>query len=373
MYSVLYTICMIALWAVNLLNGTGLGDVYRTTELASMVTMVIAVACLGSQLLKEGDIIVPRRYFFTVVPMAVVFVFISFLNNQKMDGLEGFWVYMIVYILSKTKPSTTTLRMTAACHGALGLALLFVYNYMDALDGWNANSIAMIGLFSFLIFTIPFFGMRDWRSIIMLPLVGAAYVYLILPTDSRSCIIVVIVTLLLVLQVIPVKKLLTSSMGLVLVLIVPLFVAVFVCLFSSFADVSGLMQWSRETFGKELFSGRDRIWLDGFQRMRQNPFFGTGVVMAGYWHNSSIACLTAFGIVGYALWIKLFHEILKEGKPFVDDMCVAGSMVAFLVLSCQQSVELGIFAPNPSLLPYVILGILVGRVNYLRSRQKCLR
>ena len=43
-------------------------------------------------------------------------------------------------------------------------------------------------------------------------------------------------------------------------------------------------------------------------------------------------------------------------------------MTAFLVLYVQQSVELGLMAPNPNLLPYAMLGLLLGRVNYLKER-----
>lgn len=373
MSAILYTIGMVALWVVNLFNGTGLGDAYNTTQLASMVVLVIAIGCLGAQALRDRDILVPRPYFFTIVPMAIIFVGVAMLNQQGLEDLEGFWVYLIVYILSKTKPSVKTLRLTAFCYGVLGLLILVIYNYMSILSGWNANSIAMIGLFSFLIFTIPFFGMKDWRSRIMVPLAGMAYVYLILPTDSRSCSVAIVVTLLLVLRIIPVKKILKSPGSIFLVLLVPLFVAIAVCLLSTFGNISGLMAWSKETFGKELFSGRDVIWLDGFKRLSQNFFFGTGKMLAGYWHNSALACLTAFGVVGYYLWIRLFHLILREGIRYTYDTCVEGSMVAFLAIYCQQSVELGIFAPNPSLLPYVILGILLGRVNYLRSTRKCLK
>ena len=50
------------------------------------------------------------------------------------------------------------------------------------------------------------------------------------------------------------------------------------------------------------------------------------------------------------------------------DVVIIGSMAAFGIIYCHQSVELGIFAVNPSLLPYVILGILLGRVNYVKER-----
>lgn len=373
MNSILYTLGMVAIWAINLLNGTGLGMAYKTTEIAMVATVVIMIFCMAQQVMKEGDISVPPKFFYTIFIMFAVFIAVSFLNDRGMGGVMGFWVYMLVYILSRVKITAEAQRLTSICYGVLGLAILYIFNYMDALDGWNANSIAMIGLYSFMIFTIPFYGMTDWRSLIILPLVGAAYAFLIWPTDSRSCIIVVIAMLLFVLRVVPIKRVLESSKMLFAILLVPLVVAVFICLLSTFGDVSGLMEWSQETFEKDLFNGRDRIWMDGFKQLWERPLFGDGHVTAGYWHNSAMACLTSFGVVGYFLWTKLFHLILKEGRPYLDDVCVIGSMVAFLALACHQSVELGIFAPNPSLLPYVILGILLGRVNCLRSEQKCLR
>lgn len=370
MSSILYTIAMVAIWGFNLLNNTGLGKTYRTTDIIMAVTFAVMLACLLREVIKNGDIHIKPKYFYTIFIMFAVFIGVSFLNDRGTEGIMGFWVYMLVYILSRVKITANAQRLTSICYGVLGLAILYIFNYMDALDGWNANSIAMIGLYSFLIFTIPFYGVTDWRSLLVLPLVGAAYAFLIWPTDSRSCIIVVIAMLLLVLRVIPVKWALSSSRWLFVLLLVPLFVAVFICLLSTFGDVSGLTEWSRETFEKDLFNGRDQIWMDGFNRLSQVPLFGNGYVTSGYWHNSAMACLTAFGIVGYFLWTKLFHLILKEGRPFLDDVCVVGSMVAFVALYCHQSVEIGMFAPNPSFLPYVILGILLGRVNCLRSERR---
>lgn len=369
MSSILYIGGMLVIWVVNLLNGTGIGMAYRTTDLAMAATFVIMVAFFCYQVMQEGDINVPRKYFYTIFTLGLVFIGVTFANNQRLDMLEGFWVYMIIYILSRVKISMNAQRVTSICYGVLGLAILFIFNYMDALDGWNANSIAMIGLFSFVIFTIPFYGMTDWRSFVVLPLVGAAYAFLIWPTDSRSCIVVVIVMLLFVLRVIPVNKLLRSSKALFVMMLVPLFVAILICLISAFGDISGLAELNKDVFGKDLFNGRDKIWMDGFQNLWRRPLFGSGQIISGYWHNSALACLTAFGVIGYFLWIKLFHLILKEGCSFLNDVCVVGSMVGFLAIYCHQSVELGIFESSPSLLPYVVLGIILGRVNYLKGER----
>lgn len=370
MSSIFYTIGMVILWLINLFNGTGLGMAYQTTEKAMLLAVLVAMCCLAYRTMQDGEILIKPRYFFILLPMVLVFVGSSLLQGQRLKGLEGFWVYLLVYILSFTKPDIKALRLTSMAYGVLGLAILYIFAYTDALSGWNGNSIGMIGLFSFLIFTIPFFGMRGWRSFVILPLVGVAYIILIQPTDSRSCMIVVAVNLLFVLRLIPVKKLLKSPKGLFAVLLVPLGIAIFVCLVALFADVSGLMEWSLETFGKELFSGRDQMWLSAFRGIFKNVWLGTGNISgSSTWHNSAISCLAAFGVIGFVLWVKLFHEILKTAIPYTEDTSVSGAMVAFLLLYCHQSVELGIFASAPSLLPYVILGILLGRVNYLKRRE----
>ncbi len=370
MYAIIYTMGMVIIWLINLFNGTGLGMAYQTTERAMLIATVLAVFCLGMRTLMDGDILIKPRYFKVLLPMVLVLVGSILLNGQKLKGLEGFWVYLLVYILSFTRPNIKALRLTAIAYGSLGLIVLVAFNYTEALSGWNGNTIGMIGLFSFLVFTIPFFGMRGWRSFLIMPLMGTAYMILIQPTDSRSCIFVVAITLLFVLRLIPVRKLLKSNWGLFLILLVPLGIAILVCQVSVLADISGLMEWSQKTFGKELFSGRDELWIKAFRQIKNNLLLGNGnLAGGGYWHNCAVSCLCTFGVLGFFYWIKLFHEILKEGRYYTEDTSVSGAMVAFLLLYCQQSVELGIFTVSPSLIPYVILGILLGRINYLKSRE----
>lgn len=370
MYSIFFTIATVALWFVNLFNGTGLGTTYKTMEIASLITLIVAVLCLASQILHDGELLVRPRYFYTIVPLIVIFVGSSLLNGQKLSGLDGAWVYLVVYIMSKTRLDAKTIRMTSICYAVLGLLILLLYNYTELFKGWNVNSIAMIGAFSFLVFTIPFFGMREWRSFVFMPLIGTAYVILLFPTESRSCMIVIILQLLFILRIIPVRKLLETSKGIYLILMVPLFAAIGTVLLATFGNISGLTEWSYETFNKPLFNGREEIWLKGFQYLWEKPLFGNGNINAGYWHNSAMCCLVGFGLFGYFFWNRLFHLILQEGKPYLDDICVIGSIVAFLVLSCQQSVEIGLFAAKPNVIPYVMLGILLGRVRLLREEQQ---
>lgn len=367
MYALFYTIAMVLLWIIDLFNGTGLGMTYKTNEIAMLSMSIITVICLASQSLHDGDLLVKPKYFYTIIGLVLTFFGIATLRGQFENAWHTLWAFLVVYSLSKTKPSHTAIRLTAICYAVMGLIILLLFNFTDFFKGWNANTIGMIGLFSFLIFTIPFFGMREWRSFVAMPLIGTAYVLLIFPTGSRSCTVVIIIQLLLILRILPSRKLLESKKAMIVLMLVPLFVAIFVVMFAAFGDMSGLTEWSYEKFNKPLFNGRDEIWLQGFEIWAKTPIFGPTKYNTGYWHNSAIACLMAGGAVGYVFWVRLLYLIINESKPYLDDICITGSVIAFIVLYCQQSVELGLFALYPSILPYVILGMMLGRIRYIKQ------
>ena len=186
MNSVIYTGFMLFLWAVNLLNGTGLGAAYRTTEYARILIALIALLFLLDKVRKEGGCYIRKCYFFVLLPLVLIFVAVSMRYRHGWMGLDYLWVFLVVFILYNTHPTTDTLRLVGIAYAVLGLAILLIYQYTDALKGWNPNSIAMIGLFSFLIFIIPYYGIRDFRSFVMLSLIGYAYCFLIWPTESHS-------------------------------------------------------------------------------------------------------------------------------------------------------------------------------------------
>lgn len=83
------------------------------------------------------------------------------------------------------------------------------------------------------------------------------------------------------------------------------------------------------------------------------------------WHNSAIVCLTAYGAIGYILWIGSFNHMLNKAQAWLEDYIVQGCIVSFVVLYLQQTVELGLISQSPSILAYVILGMMFGRIKYL--------
>ena len=83
---------------------------------------------------------------------------------------------------------------------------------------------------------------------------------------------------------------------------------------------------------------------------------------------TALAAGVLSGVLGYFLWIKLFHVILKEALPYRRDICAGGALSVFLLILWQQSVERGLFTSGPNLIPYVILGLLMARVRALKEQ-----
>ncbi len=369
MHTIIYTCGMVLLWLINLLNGTGIGNAYRTTEYARLIAVAIILFLMCLRASRNGQWRAAKRYFYVLLPMALLFVVMPLINGYGWVGLNYLWVFLVTYLISQTRPDRKTLLWVGTAYAALGLAILFIFNYMDALDGWNKNTIAMIGLFSYLVFTIPYYGVRDWKSKLLLTLVGIAYVALIWPTESRSCSISVVLALILVFRVIPADTLLNTRKKLFWALQVPLIIALIGCAIALTADVEALNNWSLDKLGKTFFNGRDQIWLETFRNFEQNLLLGSGHVINGLYHNSAMACLAAYGILGYSLWIGLFYVMLKDALPFQHDVCIMGTATAFFVIFWQQSVELGLFSASPNLIPYIILGLMLGRIHCVRERE----
>ena len=83
MSSILYTGGMVLLWAINLLNGTGLGAVYRTTEYARILALGVAVLLLIWEGRFRKGWLVPRKHFLTLICMVGLFVVDSYLQGYK--------------------------------------------------------------------------------------------------------------------------------------------------------------------------------------------------------------------------------------------------------------------------------------------------
>ncbi|MDE8700535.1 O-antigen ligase family protein [[Ruminococcus] lactaris] len=365
MKSIMYTLLMIVLWILNLFNGTGLGMVYQTTEKTRSL-IYIAVILIILMKCREHHLWVDKQDFIIFGGMAFIFIAVSMLKGNGAMGLHYLTAFLLIYCLSKLNVCEKTVKLTGLVYVVMGLGVLYIYNYGSILSGWNGNTIGMTGLYSFLFFLISFYDVSSIRSKIIVVVLTLIYIYLIIPTDSRSCTWFAIIAVLFALSIFPRNIILKTDSRLYLWLLIPLLVALVVVIISQGTYMQQLDLWSLQKFKKPIFNGRDEIWENGLNVLFNNLLFGRGN-LEGNWHNCIITVLTAYGIIGSTLWVMAFQRILSRGRLWLRDSIVVGCIITFLMMYIQQSVELGLICEAPNLLPYIVLGVMLGRIKYLRE------
>lgn len=367
MKSFIYTGLLTLLWIVNLFNGTGLDSVYHVTDITRKVVILLFLINVFLDYARTHALRVDRKKFYIYGGMVLVFVTSPFIHGYGSKGIEYIWIFCLVYLLSKLKIDDKTMLWTGLIYGVLGFSILFIFNYKTLLKGWNANSIAMIGMQSFLVLIVPFFRKQQIKNKIFMFIATCFFSILILPTNSRSGVLFAFVGILFAIGLLPRDIILKNSFRTFMCLFLPLIIAIIVIIVSHSSFMDELNIWSYRQFHKPIFNARDILWEDGFKHLWHNPLIGTGNFNVANWHNSAITCLVATGVLGFAFWIMAFGKILEQVRVCLNDYIVVGCYVSFIVLYVQQSVELGFISSNPALLGYILLGIMLGRVRFLKE------
>lgn len=373
--SILYISIFVLLWIVNLFNGTGLGVAYHTNEIFRLILVIFLCVVLFLQTGEKESIYVRNKDVYVFGGLFFLFFIVALLNDSIDDTFNYLCVYLLVFLLSQMNIDEFTVKFTGVVYGILGASILYIFNFMTVLNGWNENSIAMIGMHSFLVFLIPFYKTKKVAAKILLVVAAIAFSFLVSPTDSRSCIWFSAIAVFFAISIIPKGIVLRNRLTLIIWLLLPSLIAIVVSILSSTdpAFLDSLNQWSYKNFDKPVFNGRDELWISGFNTLFKNVLvflFGTGNY-DGNWHNVAISCLVAFGVVGFCIWFYSLYYIISKSFRFFNDIIVCGIVLSFVIIVVQQSVELGMFSANPNLLPYVMLGMLLGRVKFLKGKKQC--
>lgn len=367
MKSLIYTGLAILLWVANLFNGTGLDSVYHITEWTRKIVILLFLLKIFKECLKTRALLVDRKNFFIYSGMILIFIVSPYIHGFGAEGINYIWVFCLVYLLSQLKMDERTILWIGSIYGVLGFIILFIYDYGTVLSGWNSNSIAMIGMHSFLVLLVPFYKQRHLDKKVFVLLAATIFSLLLSTTDSRSCILFAFVGTLFAIGIFPRGVVTKKYSRTFIFLMLPLIIAIVVIGVSNSSYIDELNLWSYRQFGKSIFNGRDDLWKYGFELLKANPLIGTGDFNSNNWHNSAITCLAATGISGFVFWIMALGKITDQARPYLNDYIVVGCFVSFIVIYVQQSVELGFISGNPTLLGYVLLGLMLGRVHFLEE------
>lgn len=348
---------------ISLLSGSGIGMAYGIYPKAMTLFCVLFVIFPLAQTVLQG--VVQRRNLILFVGLAAIIGFWPMYQGYGTLGIEYGWLLLVPFVVGQIHISEQDARTIGLVCGGFACAVLIANLFLGMFGGWNRNIIAMMAFLGCAVCSAS-----PWRTM-MAKNIHRAFLlvmaFWVLRLDSRSCFFGILPLLcLFAFNIIKPSYVLKKRLIRRLLLITPALIAIGVVMFQNARIFDVLNDLSREYFGKPVFNGRNTIWDDGMNLWQANFWFGTGYINSGYWHNVAVTALTAFGLVGYLLWIGLFDHIMEQASHWKNDDVLSGCTVAFLSIMLQQSFELGMISTLGSMLPYLLLGIMLGRMRYLQ-------
>lgn len=351
---------------LSLLAGSGLGRDYDIYPITACLVAALYVAGPVQYTLIRGHIRL-RELLLTLGLLAVVGLW-PLIKGYGEIGLEYLWLLLLPYVVGQLSLSREDIKIFGFVCGISGGVILSAYVYLGVFENWNLNTLSMAGFMGCAVCAaVPW---ESWGEKLFYRILLGCMIVLVLQLDSRSCLLGLTVLLLFSLKILKMDVLLKKDWLRRMLLVLPLLIALAVVLFKNSEIFVRLNAWTMEKFDKPVFNGRDFIWEQGLKDLSRSPLFGSGKLNNGYWHNCAIACLTAFGIVGYGLWVLYFENIMVDAKKWAGDPCLSSCTAAFLTIMLQQSFELGLISTEGSMLPYLIIGIMLGRMRYLRHQNR---
>lgn len=363
MKQVLSILVIILLWIISFVEQSGWAISLHLPEKINFIIALAAIICHLTH--PKRNLVISLNLFLLILFFLVL---IPFLKSLTWHGASYLSAFLTTYIVSQCRITDNVIKYTSIAIAGLGLLILYTYVYGSILNGWNDNAISMIGLFSYIFFSMFLISKHGQKSFYFWNIITLFYLLFLFKTDCRSAILFSMLALVTIYYSRWSRKVLSHSKLRVLMLNTPFIISLIVIAFASLKYFDLLNYWSLETFDKPIFNGREILWKYAYELLEKSYYLGTGEFVINY-HNSGVAAITVFGIMGYICWMKFFNDNLNLLSQFLSDNIVFGSMLAFLLIFLQQSLELGFISEYPNLLPYTILGIGLGRVRLLQKKE----
>lgn len=349
---------------VSLLADSGIGMAYGLYEKAMLVIILLFVLLPLARTLLKGEIWLKDLLLFLGLVL-VIGLWPMFQGCGDL-GIQYGWLLLVPFVIGQIPFSTRDVRAIGLVCGGFAFSVLASNLFFGLFSGWNPNNIAMAAFLGCAVCSAaPWHGGLE-KTVHRIFLVVMAF--WVLRLDSRSCFFGILPLLcLFAFNIIQPSVVLHHRLIRRLLLVAPALIAVVVVVFQNMEIFNVLNDLSQEYFGKPIFNGRNEVWELGLQILSASPLLGTGYLDSGLWHNVAITMLTAFGLGGYLLWVGLFDRIMEKACAFGQDTVLSGCAASFLSIMFQQSFELGMVSNRGSILSYLLLGVMLGRMRYLQS------
>lgn len=364
MLKALTILFLVLCWILSLVNTSGWGMMMATPEKTNQ--LILALAALS--LFRRSKTVIrldPLLIFGLIATLVAIPIYLT----GEWEGLDYFCALILVYVISRYKITASVIKPVCLAYAAGGLIILWIYLNGDILSGWNDNSISMVGLFSYLFFTIFLLLQNSRPKFIAWNIVTVIYLSYLYATNCRSGMVFSALAVACIIFRSRARKLLTHKFVDFLIINMPLIIAGIVIWIASTDYFQELNLWSLRNYNKLIFNGRDELWQYSFDMLAQSDYLGTGKFLINY-HNSGVAAISVFGILGYLCWMCYFVSLLWQLRRYMRDPIVFGATLCFCLIFLQQSVDLGFIFSTSNLIPYVALGVACGRVNTITCRRR---
>ncbi len=361
-------IITILFWALSMVNTSGLGETYNTPT-KTFFLLVILYLVVKMKTHVPLPITGKNRSIFYLAILS--FVILPVIFKGDWDGFTYLLTALLVYVFSQQKITTKFIFYSGYVVAGLGAFIMLVYSRTYMLGGWNDNQISMIGLFSYLYYAISLFGNMSGRKL-TIGLVVSLFFFSILTsaTKSRSGAIFIFLSVVAAYWPTIVRYFANKSWFVKLAIALPMIIALIVFFIPNLAIFEFLDEVSQQSYQKTLFSGRDKLWGEAFAQLPKDYFLGAMEFKINY-HNSAVAALAVYGVIGYYCWHTTFVRSLTHIRQYISDDIVFGCFMSFILIFWQQSFELGFISGCPNYIPYMILGIGFGRINTIQRYGNC--
>lgn len=367
MKNISFIFFVVLAWSFSLINTSGLGITYDTPTKTNVfifiwfLFLIISRKNILLKVIKTNSLLI----FFTIIS----FILLPFLKANSWEGFTYLMMVPMVYCFSEQKVTAKALRMSGFIVAGLGLFVLYVYKNTDILSGWNDNHISMIGLFSYVYYSISLYGNMSGRKLTIGIAISLMYIFMLNSTDSRSSIIFIIISIITAYNGNWFRWLLERKIFMFIALNIPIIITLVSILFPNLFIFEYFEKWSLDNFDKEGLNGRDTLWLEAYNRLFDSYFIGEGKFTMNH-HNCGIAVLSVFGVIGYICWYKILAKLIQFMLRHVGDSLMLGFISSFLLIFFQQSFELGLVSPSPNMIPYMILGLGIARIKRLNKQNQ---
>ena len=361
-------IVLATLGALSLVNMSGyavvIGSNDKTFQFLLIVGMVVAYKKMSLQT------IVKKKDFIHGFALFALFWLVSWAGGFADLGIRYMSYYLCIYIVSKMYINDEDMNIIHWIYCGLCTLILTVSAFGTKLAGWNPNTLSIASLQLLMVFMITHKPGTKKQNIIFIAIVIFEIV-LLTGLKSRGAQLSAVLALLLLKRRERLDKTLQKRSVVLLIVVLPLIIAAGVVIASKFPAVEAINDWSLRQFRKPIFNGRDEIWEGSFNAMAVNKlqlFVGSGFINSGFYHNSAVACLSAYGIIGYILYAMVFYKILCKGIPYWNDDFVRKCIIMFYIICLEQSMENTLFQCGAMVTtPYIILGMMLGRINQING------